>query len=313
MASTRIYLPRRSLDVVRAIAVLCVLVDHVIVAQTGETAALWALGRVGVLLFFVHTSLVLMSSLERHRDGTARFYVRRAFRIFPLAIVTVLVVVGFGLPTAVIAGQGSAAAPTPSMLLANLTLTQNLTGAQDAIGPLWSLPLEVQMYALLPFCFLVALSGVRAVVRLVGIAIALWLIQRTNPHLWRANVLAFGPVFLLGVLCYAWLGTHRIADLAVSWITRAAAVIAEYSYGIYLLHVPALGVAFVWGKHFPVVAQWGAFAALLVGLPFAAYHGIEQPGIALGSRLAAWIPDRATVTVHFSSRQEPAFPHDHLT
>jgi peptidoglycan/LPS O-acetylase OafA/YrhL len=300
MPSTRTQLPRRALDVLRAFAVLCVLGDHLIVSQAGETTVLWALGRLGVLIFFVHTSLVLMSSLERHEDGAARFYIRRAFRIYPLAIVTVVAAVAFGLPTSVNAGHGTAASVTPVMVIANLTLTQNLLGAQNAVGPLWSLPLEVQMYALLPVCFLVARRGPRAVVRLIGIAIALWLIQRTNSHLWRANILAFGPVFLLGVLAYAWLGTNRLPDLAPSWITRMAAVIAEYSYGIYLLHIPALGIAFVWGRQWPAIVQWSVFAVLLVALPFVAYHGIEQPSIALGKRVAARMPDRRAVAVELS-------------
>ena len=60
------------------------------------------LGRFGVLLFFVHTALVLMSSIERqgtHRAGWVRaFYVRRALRIYPLAVVTILLVAACAVP-----------------------------------------------------------------------------------------------------------------------------------------------------------------------------------------------------------------------
>jgi peptidoglycan/LPS O-acetylase OafA/YrhL len=262
-------------------------VDHTIVSKTGETLALWTMGRLGVLLFFVHTSLVLMSSLERSGDSAWQFFVRRAFRIYPLAIVTVLGVVAMRLPTSVIAGQGRPSAITATGLVANLTLTQNLIGAPDVIGPLWSLPLEVQMYAVLPLCFLVACRGVRSVLRLMGIAIALWLAQHMNVHLWRLNLLAFAPVFLLGVLTFAWLRAHgRVRDLPATRFAALVRVFVRYSYGLYLLHVPALAIAFVWGTNWSTTVQWGTYVVLLVLLPVACYHGVEQPGIALGRRLA---------------------------
>jgi peptidoglycan/LPS O-acetylase OafA/YrhL len=262
-------------------------VDHTIVSKTGETLALWTMGRLGVLLFFVHTSLVLMSSLERSGDSAWQFLVRRAFRIYPLAIVTVLGVVAMRLPTSVIAGQGRPSAITATGLVANLTLTQNLIGAPDVIGPLWSLPLEVQMYAVLPLCFLVACRGVRSVLRLMGIAIALWLAQHVNVHLWRLNLLAFAPVFLLGVLTFAWLRAHgRVRDLPATRFAALVRVFVRYSYGLYLLHVPALAIAVVWGTNWSTTVQWGTYVVLLVLLPVACYHGVEQPGIALGRRLA---------------------------
>ncbi len=87
-----------NLDVLRSTAVLLVLVSHVIMA-TGHLddplLKAWGLRQVaqlGVLLFFIHTSLVLMMSLRRLEAApnmVARFYIRRVFRIYPLAIVTI--------------------------------------------------------------------------------------------------------------------------------------------------------------------------------------------------------------------------------
>jgi peptidoglycan/LPS O-acetylase OafA/YrhL len=51
---------------------------------------LWFIGLLGVSLFFVHTTLVLMWSLERD-PHPLRFDVRRAFRIYPLWLVGPLV------------------------------------------------------------------------------------------------------------------------------------------------------------------------------------------------------------------------------
>ena len=95
-----------NLDILRAIAVLTVVVDHLIptfafrgyvIPHTVSELTLH-IGQSGVLAFFVHTSLVLMYSLERipaptHWAQAWRFYVRRAFRIYPLALVCVVAVV----------------------------------------------------------------------------------------------------------------------------------------------------------------------------------------------------------------------------
>ena len=58
-----------------------------------------SIGEAGVLIFFVHTSYVLMGSLDRLRaegfSGASllkQFYLRRAFRIYPLAIAMLLIV-----------------------------------------------------------------------------------------------------------------------------------------------------------------------------------------------------------------------------
>jgi peptidoglycan/LPS O-acetylase OafA/YrhL len=121
----------------------------------------------------------------------------------------------------------------------------------------------------------------------MGIAIALWLAQHTNVHLWRLNLLAFAPVFLLGVLTFAWLRAHgRVRDLPATRFAALVRVFVRYSYGLYLLHVPALAIAFVWGTNWSTTVQWGTYVVLLVLLPVACYHGVEQPGIALGRRLA---------------------------
>src|SRR5437667_4195908 len=92
--------PRLSanLDVLRAIAVLLVLAQHLCKRMYVDRIG-WiptsSLGHFGVLLFFVHTSLVLMYSMDRSGPTgpslLKNFYIRRIFRIYPLSILTVLV------------------------------------------------------------------------------------------------------------------------------------------------------------------------------------------------------------------------------
>src|SRR5690348_10088828 len=145
-APRRTALPVQNLDVLRAIAVACVLVDHLFGSRANPVPG-WAdaLGRSGVLLFFVHTSLVLMASLERSGESAVPFLVRRAWRLYPLAIVTVLAVVTLRLQPGVQPPRGGWTI-SASELVANLTLTQTLFGMNGFPAPLWSLSVELEMY-----------------------------------------------------------------------------------------------------------------------------------------------------------------------
>ena len=334
-------LPERNLDVLRAVAVLCVLADHVFIAATapGNLAGGW-LGRAGVLIFFVHTALVLMGSLERSggtRDGwIERFYIRRAFRIYPLAVAAIFFVLVLRIPphTPHIGLIEAYHAPNADTVLANLLLAQNLVSMRDVTGVLWTLPIEVQMYVALPLCFLVARRNVRGVLTLIAagmIGAIAWRAELPIPGLWRLTMLEFVPCFLSGVLAYALLRRRKtrrmpaavwfmviallllafslvrtnydslapqwgfclslgllipfVRELPRSAVTRVAHVIATYSYGIYLLHIPALWIAFVPFAGAPVAVQWLIFAFLVCALPWAAYHLVERPGIRVGQRL----------------------------
>lgn len=211
----RTKLPERNLDLLRAVAVLLVFADHII-STIGHGSSgwnwNWAIGRLGVLLFFVHTSLVLMSSIERGgiTPGWARrFYIRRAFRIYPLAIFVILLAAIFRLPAHVTSSGSDMARSYPSLatLASNLLLVQNLTGARDLQGVLWSLPLEVQMYVLLPLCFVLARRRAREMAALVLAFFACAIVLQSPavnhvPGLWRLSVFTFGPCFISGVLAY---------------------------------------------------------------------------------------------------------------
>ena len=95
------------LDFLRTCAVLSVVVSHLWFKQS----AIARFGRFGVLLFFVHTSLVLMFSLERQvaANGARRlwtvFMVRRVFRIYPLCLVVLFSIYLFRIP-AYVMGDG---------------------------------------------------------------------------------------------------------------------------------------------------------------------------------------------------------------
>ncbi|WP_442496912.1 acyltransferase family protein [Methylobacter sp. sgz302048] len=116
------------------------------------------LGLTGVAIFFVLTSYVLMFSLDRLKKTSNKLYIdfitRRFFRIYPLAIIAVILYYHFNIPSYFENGTDFLPAyVSVSGLIQNILLIQNFTVEKDILGPLWSLPYEFQMYLLLPIIF----------------------------------------------------------------------------------------------------------------------------------------------------------------
>jgi peptidoglycan/LPS O-acetylase OafA/YrhL len=277
-----------------------------------------------VAIFFVHTSYVLMRTLSRlpEQDRAARFYVRRAFRIYPLSVLTVLVVVAGQIP------------PFPTRayhwpgwvdLLSNLALVQNLTLSPSVLDPLWSLPYEVQMYLVLPALFLlVTRRDAPAAIWIWLAAVALALLQEQTIAS-RLDLARYAPCFVAGVVAFAqerrttprfgwtgwpvviaaafafrqigleagWVGclllgmtVTRFRQVRPAWIRRPAEWIARYSYGIYLAHLLVFWVAFVQLGAAPLAVRIAVCLVLSVLVPVGLYHGVEAPMIARGAALA---------------------------
>jgi peptidoglycan/LPS O-acetylase OafA/YrhL len=152
-----------NLDLLRALAVLMVLAQHLL--RRAELLSVGpipveTIGHFGVLLFFVHTSLVLMYSMHRASDRDAKelvrsFYIRRFFRIYPLSTVAIVAALVLGVTTmGPVHGLAVTARPNLVAVSSDLLMVQNLTQAPSIINVLWSLPYEIQMYLVLPFLFL---------------------------------------------------------------------------------------------------------------------------------------------------------------
>ena len=196
-----------NLDLLRSTAVLAVLGGHIITYSgiTNAFVSKWRpefdeLTYFAVLMFFIHTSLVLMMSLERLEksvpDGAAwRFYIRRAARIYPLSIIVVCICYAFHIPRFpgdVVCGGGVLEKAS------NLLLTQNLTRSCEVSGPLWSLPYEVQMYILLPLAYWMGKRFRRPAFLLV-VGFALWYVSRKIvPY----DLLRFAPWFFMGIYAF---------------------------------------------------------------------------------------------------------------
>src|ERR1700761_4246889 len=145
-----------NLDILRSIAVALVLIDHTAWALGHHVLGTWEtadVGVFGVYLFFIHTSLVLMWSMQR-QPNILSFYIRRAFRIYPLAITAILVALIFRIPVRY-GGPGYLQEHFNLLtILSNLFLVQDLAHRVNIVGVMWTLTLEVQMYLVLPCLFL---------------------------------------------------------------------------------------------------------------------------------------------------------------
>ncbi|MFZ0523950.1 MAG: acyltransferase [Candidatus Acidiferrales bacterium] len=273
-----------NLDFLRSAAVLMVFCVHFYDIWTGtgkNWGFVWHIGQLGVMMFFVHTCLVLMWSLDRSSLQGWRlfksFYVRRAFRLYPLSIVCVLLAYYIDLYW------------QPVNLWQSLTLTQYLFYANHpvfppAFTPLWSLPLEVEMYVALPALFLIFRTRpVKTLIAFWGVSVVTAVIQPEMGD--RFLILRYVPCFLGGVIAWrlmrerdrvqfaAWLWPLAIAISSAVWmiaggkflplgiaafgiclglaiplfreirwsaVTKASKIIARYSYGIYLTHFPIM-------------------------------------------------------------------------
>ena len=277
-----------------------------------------------------------MFSLERLSRSptplTFRFYIRRAFRIYPLSMFCVGMVLLLKIPFFPFVGTAFQP-PTAVAIAANFLLVQNFLQNPSVTAPLWSLPFEVQMYLALPACFFLARKhrGVFYLgLCLLSSACIASAVKYFTGH-WC--LLEYIPCFLAGVLAYTL--RHRIRPLLgsmvwpgflclwfvgslalrvkwpalqsqIGWLScislglsiycfrdcrnalwnRVTKTIAQYSYGIYLGHVPMLWLVFrVWGIANPLLGTctWLAMTAVLAVL---SYHLIEEPMIGVGRRLS---------------------------
>ena len=330
-----------NLDTLRSLAVIFVVLSHLLLDRSFVGLGTYhtqTLGTLGVLIFFVHTCLVLMLSLERqmktkkNNPETLLFLVARAFRIFPLSVVVVIFLSS-------IAWMFSENRPNGFTILSNIFLVQNLTGSALITPVLWSLPFELQMYLFLPALYLlINFSGrfsAYCIVALwfstVALVIAFWRFGLDF------SLIKFFPCFLPGVLAFSlrrsprnlspnflflyvgllsimfpWMVGHgfkstvlswpiclllgmlipKCREIKLDWLRITGNVIARYSYGIYLLHVPIIYLSFHYIEGISPVASWTIFIAGVSGLSFFTYHVIEKPGTEVGriivERLSAY-------------------------
>lgn len=162
-----------SLDAIRGIAILLVLLHHFITAPSAfepgslpdRIIALFAFGWAGVDLFFVLSGFLIGGIILRggQEDGfLLGFYRRRAARLLPLYLV-VLAIYAILAPSLIATYQDRAAwlastvgAPLWSHLfyLQNFFIAANNSWGGNWLAPTWSLAIEEQFYLVAPLLLL---------------------------------------------------------------------------------------------------------------------------------------------------------------
>jgi peptidoglycan/LPS O-acetylase OafA/YrhL len=319
-----------NLDFVRSVAVISVVVEHTLlsmgIVKVGPFPIPY-LGVMGVMIFFVLTTLVLMWSLER-KPHTLDFYIRRVFRIYPLALAAIFLTVLFHAPV-----SGSTheyfyySHPGPMAILKQSTLVPNMiTGDLPVVGVLWSLPYEVEMYLLLPalFFFLRKNFVVWPLLLIWAMTVLLSRSVPNNSHNFGVAIgyflpgaiayVGFGrwtprfpfwllPLFLVAIWIaflfranfhHGWyacllvgLALPMFRQMRAEWAIVPSRIIAKYSYGIYLTHPFAIVVGMYLLRGHSLWVRLLGEAVPLVVLPVLAFHFLEHPLIKVGSRLAA--------------------------
>ena len=174
----------RSLDGVRGIAVLLVLLAHVHISGHSLPRAA-EMGNIGVRLFFVLSGF-LITSLLQNEEATKGFvslkdfYMRRAFRILPACWFYVLVI-------AIMAAMHSCVISRLA-LWASLAYVSNFVRwdlIEQPLRHLWSLSVEEQFYVMWPFLFVYLPRFRRKIVFTVMVASPLWRIAIVAHPAWH--------------------------------------------------------------------------------------------------------------------------------
>ncbi|GLX00356.1 acyltransferase [Microtetraspora sp. NBRC 16547] len=194
----------------RGLGATAVLLEHMTYRFLPDVRPTWFnLGNYGVLVFFLVSGYIIPASLERRGDVRA-FWIGRVFRLYPLYILTIAVVL----------------AMTPIQplrkninLIGHITMLTEVTGSWAFTEPMWTLSYEMVFYLLVTALFVVGVhrrSGLFALsFALLSVLVAFTMPPRgllTGPVV---------PVIVLGVIL-AGLGGVLFGS---KWIRTAGAFV----------------------------------------------------------------------------------------
>ncbi|WP_214411550.1 acyltransferase family protein [Sphaerisporangium fuscum] len=254
------------LDALRGLAALAVLAEHLLPWVVPSLRPYrFNLGLYGILVFFLVSGYIIPTSLERRGDVKA-FWVARFFRLYPLYLTVIVLVLAMSVWIPVrdeVPRDASAVAAHATMLL-------DVVGMAGVADTMWTLSYEMVFYLLVTALFATrahTASGVPAV--LFGLAAVAAGLLLPAPPLTGAWV-AYGScaVFVVGLVCVM-TGRFRTAAACVLGVVALALLLSSSRtpwFGAAVLAVMFTGtVIYRWeqgtGSLWPVAA-----AAVLVAL-----------------------------------------------
>lgn len=235
------------------------------------SAAIFEAGHLGVAIFFTLSGFVIAHSLSNSRmtiGNWGRFMLRRSIRLDPAYWASIIVVLAFGLLSAMVRNEPFAL-PGPDNVVAHLLYLQVIL-AEPAISPVyWTLTYEIQFYAF----FAAAMMVPRHMWWLLPVALLSALVAFND--LMPGIFLGMWASFFIGVLAHRaveddrWLVGLAILGAALAWggsfgAINLATALALYtavrcgwavegmnwrwlqflgtvSYSLYLIHNPVSG------------------------------------------------------------------------
>jgi peptidoglycan/LPS O-acetylase OafA/YrhL len=143
------------LDVLRGFAALCVVFNHFgyfIPPQLNKPVYQWIdPGSYGVFVFFIISGYIVPASLER-KGSVRTFWVSRIFRLYPLYLLAVAVVLALGvLHVGGLRGEG---ADPETSVLSQMLMMSNVLAGENLPNVVWSLSYEMIFYLLLTALFM---------------------------------------------------------------------------------------------------------------------------------------------------------------
>ncbi|GAA5047462.1 peptidoglycan/LPS O-acetylase OafA/YrhL [Thermocatellispora tengchongensis] len=187
------------LDALRGIGAIAVVGEHAFPWIMPSLRPYWFnLGMYGVLVFFLVSGYIIPASLE-HRGEVRAFWISRIFRLYPLY----LLVLGVVIATAVWLPVRETVPRDASAVAAHLTMLLDIVHIGGVVDTMWTLSYEMAFYLLVTALFVAGVherSGMLAIAFGVA-AVAIGLVL-TGPVLtgpWPAY--ASGVLFLVGMVC----------------------------------------------------------------------------------------------------------------
>jgi peptidoglycan/LPS O-acetylase OafA/YrhL len=178
------------LDVLRGLAALCVVFDHLsyyVLQHVRAEVYHWLNpGDYGVFVFFMISGYIVPASLER-KGSVRTFWVSRIFRLYPLYLLAVgiavtLFLMHFG------SLRGEDADPGTS-ILSQLLMMSNVLAGQNVPNVVWSLSYEMVFYLLLTALFMAGVHR-RSSRYALGFAVAALAVGGVLPQAFFTNNVA---------------------------------------------------------------------------------------------------------------------------